>query len=176
VSATLCNLRLLRQDTGCVPSDNHLFHVRPPLDGRDFMQVREHNNTFAAVAHCAALQWCRRTTRYSVRVLAPFTHVVSFSPIRPPIVHGCRQPINPTPHKSHTRPGRVSEPVDPDCWMELAQVPARNAMRCGRYVPCCVHCVCMVPSNLWLLKRPFPQTRVLRRPRIMASGGPAVLL
>jgi hypothetical protein len=43
VSATLCNPRLLRQDTGCVPSDNHLFHVRPPLDGRDFMQVREHN-------------------------------------------------------------------------------------------------------------------------------------
>jgi hypothetical protein len=79
--------------------------------------------------------------------------------------------INPT-----TRPGRVSEPVDPDCWMELVQVPARNAMRCGRYVPCCVHCVCMVPSNLWLLKRPFPQTRVLRRPRIMTSGGPAVLL
>jgi hypothetical protein len=37
--------------------------------------------------------------------------------------------INPT-----TRPGRVSEPVNPDCWMELVQVPL--GMQCDAVVTC----------------------------------------
>ena len=165
LSATLSATSLVA--TVCVPSDRHVsvMSVCLSTDGGS-MQVWEHNPRLPRplwALPCHGVRPSPGSCR-SLALLLPR----QFGPQQS---MAAEARITPT-----TPPEAPSEPKDPGRWMGLARVPARNAMRCGRCVPCCVHCICMVVSNLWLLKRPCPQIRVLRRPRIMASGGPAVLL